>query len=200
MRTGPTNRHPRPPAVPTSTEPTRHAEPPEADVPNPADRGASTTLDQFRADLRSDLIERFRNDEMSRAELNQVLRRFGLPTCDGPIRVHYTLTGHVEIDVPAGDAGGDGVDRASCTVGVDLTQIDMLVDGSSQHDALVKVYPSVPVGVVLYTVSGHYDVTAPDTGSAAADANSYLYPDLSGLVGVRDGTDHFEVRFRTEVR
>ncbi len=198
---GHTDRQPHPPAVPTCTEPTCTAEPPDAAVTNRGDGGPgdSTVLDQFRADLRGYLIERFRDDEMSRADLNRFLRRFALPTCEAPIRVHYTLTGHVEIDVPAGDTG-DGVDRASFTVGVDLTQIDMLVDGSSQHEALVKVYPSVPVGVVLYTVSGHYDVTTPDPGYAATEANSYLYPDLSGLVGAREDTDHFEVRFRTEVR
>ncbi len=155
-----------------------------------------TTLDEFRTDLRDYMIQRFRDDEMSRADLNQFLRRFGLPTCEAPIRVHYTLTGHVEIDVTA----GNGVDRASFTVGADLTELDMLVDGSDRHDAMVKVYPSTPVGVVLYTLSGHCDVTAPDPGYAATEANSYLYPDLSHLVGVREGTDHFDVRFRTEVR
>src|SRR5438552_3623076 len=79
---------------------------------------------------------------------------------------------------------GDGVDRAAFTVGVDLAQVDLLVDGSSHHQATVKVYPSVPVGLVVYTVTGHYDVTAVEPGFAATEANSYLYPDLSHLVGV----------------
>ena len=43
-------------------------------------------------------------------------------------------------------------------------------------------------------------MTAPDPASAASDATSYLYPDLSDLVGVREATDHFDVQVRTEVR
>ncbi len=182
------------PAPPPATVPASPAEPAEPrDDTGPS---VTCTLDEFRADLRTYMIERFHSDEITRAELNQFLRRFGLPTCDAPIRVHYTLTGHVEIDV----AADDGVDSVGFTVGVDLTEIDMLVDASDEHDAVVKVYPSAPVGLVVYTVSGHYDVTATDPGHAATDANSHLYPDLSHLVGVREGTDHFEVRFRTEVR
>lgn len=158
--------------------------------------GAHTTLEGFRAELRGYMVERFRADEITRAELNQFLRRFGLPTCDAPIRVHYTLTGHVDIDV----AAGDGVDRAAFAVGVDLTGIDLFVDGSDVHDGVVKVYPSAPVGVVLYTVWGHYDVTTPDPAYAATEANSYLYPDLSELVGVREGSDHCDVHVRTDIR
>jgi len=159
-------------------------------------RRAEAILRRLRVRLREHLLGRFRRDELDRDELNTLLRGFTLPTLDTPIRVHYTLTGSVEIDV----AAGDGVDRVACTVGVDLAQVDLLVDGSAHHQATVKVYPSVPVGLVVYTVTGHYDVTAAEPGSAATEANSYLYPDLSHLVGVREGTDSFHIDVRTEIR
>jgi hypothetical protein len=162
-----------------------------------ATAASNPALQQLRADLRDYLIGRFRADEISRDDLNAVLRRFGLPTCEAPIRVRYVLSGHVEIEVIA-DAR---LDRGRFTGGVDLAEIDLVVDGSATHDATVTVYPSAPVGLVLYTVRGHYDVTAPDPASAASDAISSLYPDLSDLVGqVREGTDHFDVRVRTQVR
>jgi hypothetical protein len=159
-------------------------------------RRAIASLEMFRANLRGYMVHQFRQGELDRDTLNQFLRRFDLETCDAPVRVHYTLTGCVEIDVIA----GDGVDRSTFTVGPDLDAIDLLVDGSSEHDALVKVYPSAPVGQVTYTVSGHYDVTAPDTGDAAIEARSYLCPDLSAVRGVREDTDHFQLDVRTEVR
>jgi len=156
---------------------------------------AIAALELFRADLRGHLVYQFWQGELDRDELNQFLRRFNLPTCDAPVRVQYTVNGSVEIDV----AAGDGVDRDAFTVGVDLSQIDLLVDGSEQHDASVKVYPSTPVGLVVYTVTGHYDVTAPDTGHAATEARSYLFPDLSALIGVREHADQFRIDVRTEV-
>jgi hypothetical protein len=159
-------------------------------------RRAEDTLRRLRVRLRAHLLGRFRRDELGRDELNTVLRGFSLPTLDAPIRVHYTLTGSIEIDVTA----AEGVDRAAFTVGVDLAQVDLLVDGSAHHQATVKVYPSAPIGLVVYTVTGHYDVTAAEPGFAATEANSYLYPDLSHLVGVREGTDSFHVDVRTEVR
>ena len=157
---------------------------------------ARAALDQLRADLSGHLVGRFRHGELGRDELNQLLRRFGLATLHAPIRVHYTLTGRVEIDV----ASDDGVDRDAFTVGADLAELDLLVEGSARHDARVTVYPSAPVGLVVYTVTGHYDVTGPDPGYAATEARSYLYPDLSHLVGVREDTDWFQVDVRTEVR
>ena len=43
------------------------------------DSVAAFALDEFRADLRSHMIERCHRDEISRAQLNQFLHRFGLP-------------------------------------------------------------------------------------------------------------------------
>ena len=159
-------------------------------------RRAIASLEQFRSNLRGYMVHQFRQGELDRDALNQFLRRFDLQTCDAPVRVHYTLTGSVEIDVTA----GDGRDRAAFTIGPDLDGVDPRVDGSDEHDALVKVYPSTPVGLVAYTVTGHYDVTAPDTGYAATEARSYLHPDLSAVTGVREDTNHFRLDVRTEVR
>lgn len=158
-------------------------------------RRAIASLEQFRSNLRGYLVHQFRQGELDRDALNQFLHRFDLETCDALVRVHYTLTGSVEIDVAAGE-----VDRAAFILGPDLTGVDLRVNGTDEHDALVKIYPSAPVGLLAYTVTGHYDVTAPDTGYAATEARSYLHPDLSAVTGVREDTNQFRLDVRTEVR
>src|SRR5262249_41833998 len=131
-------------------------------------RRAEAILPRLPAKLRDHLLDQFRPDWLGPAALNTLLRGFHPPPYHTPRRVHYPPAGR--------GAARHGRRLGRVARRGRPAQVVLVVDGSAHPQARVKVSPSVPVGLVVYPISGHYDVTAPQPGFAATEANSYLSP------------------------